>query len=187
MAARDISLAQAQGALREAYAGGGPGVLVSGLAWLAAGLAGLAWTDRAAFLTLVVGGQLIMPVSVLIARQIFKAPKLARGNPMERLAVESTFILFVGLGLGYFFYIHSPALALPVVAAVMGSRYLVFQTVYGDALYWVLAGAIVVLALAFLFLGSPLATNVALGVAAVEIVAAAILILRHQRRGRGTG
>ena len=79
---------------------GAPGVLVSGIVWLIAAGVWASAGFKLRFAALFVGGMLIMPLSLVIARAL-NAPKLATANPLTRLALESTFLLFAGILIAY--------------------------------------------------------------------------------------
>lgn len=172
-----MEIAKAQADMRAAYVGGSPGVLVSGLVWL---VAGWLW-DRSGvesgFTALFVGGILIFPASLLVSRLVFRAPKVATANPLERLALESTFTLFAGSLLAYCFLRVAPELAFPAMAVAIGVRYFVFRTVYGSAIFWVLGGALATLGAAVALTGMALPVNLALIVGALEVAFSALILL----------
>jgi len=174
-----MDFGDAQRDLVTAYVRGAPGVLVSGLVWLAAGLVWLRLDIGPAFVTLFIGGMLIHPLSLFIARALLRAPGVARGNPLVPLALESTFFLFAGLMIAYALLLAAPALAFPAMAITIGARYFVFRTLYAEPVYWALAASLVG---AGALAGAGLVAwpgNIALVVAAVEIVFAVILFARQ--------
>ena len=114
----DTPLAAAQQDLARAYAGGAPGVLVSGLVWLIAGAVWQFHGTMAAFAALFVGGMAIHPLGVLIERIAFKGPKATVGKPLETLAIEATIPLFVGVLIAWVLLVRAPDLAIPVFAAL---------------------------------------------------------------------
>lgn len=140
-----MQITAAQHDMASAHLRGAPGVLVSGLVWLVAGAVWDRYGVSTGFIALLVGGVLIFPLSLLIARLILKAPKGLAGNPLERLALESTFMLFAGMFLAYCFLRVAPELAFPAMAVSIGVRYFVFRTVYGNPIYWVLGGVLAAL------------------------------------------
>lgn len=177
-----MPLDAAQRELSRAYVGGAPGVLISGLVWLAAGTV---WATRGApagFLTLFVGGMLIMPGSVALSRLLFRAPKIAPGNPLERLGFESTVMLFAGLLIAYALLRSDPAMAFATLAVAIGARYFVFRTLYNEPLYWLLGALLAALGMAVLLRWTTMPVNVAVAVGAVELLMALLLLLRHRRR-----
>ena len=167
----------AQRDMSAAYAGGAPGVLVSGLVWLVAGFVWLRFETGTAFAALFVGGMLIMPLSVLVARGLLGTNRPMPGNPLERLALESTFFLFAGILIAYALLQVAPALVFPAMAVTIGARYFTFRTIYGDPLYWALASCIVAAGAAAVKVVLP--GNLALAVGTIELVFAAWLFARH--------
>lgn len=176
-----MDIATAQKEMRAAYAGGAPGVLVSGLVWL---IAGAVWASKGVapgFLALFIGGMAIFPVSTLIARKMMGAPKIGEANALNRLALESTFVLMAGILIGYVLLIRLPDLAIPAVSVVMGARYFIFASVYGRMTFWPLAGAICAVgSLALLGLKLPV-VNLALIVGMIEVIFG-LLLLRSPDR-----
>ena len=171
----DITAAQTE--MARAHVRGAPGVLVSGLVWLAAGWL---WTHHGVmdgFYGLFVGGILIFPVSLLVSRIIFKEPAASRGNPLERLALESTFTLFAGTLLAWCFLRVAPELAFPAMAVAIGVRYLVFRTIYGNVVYWLLGGAIAAFGGMVALVPTELPVNFALIVGAIEVCFSLVLFL----------
>lgn len=177
----DTSLSATQQDLARAYAGGAPGVLVSGLVWLIAGAVWQLHGTMAAFAALFVGGMAIHPLGVLIERTAFKAPKATIGKPLETLAIEATIPLFVGVLIAWVLLVRAPDLAIPVFAAIVGARYFLFHTMYGEIAYWALGGAILLAAgLALFGIGPPL--NLGFLVGAIELATAAWILQRWRAR-----
>ncbi len=175
-----MQFATAQQEMVTAHVRGAPGVFVSGLVWLIAGWLWASYGVVSGFYGLCVGGMLIFPGSLLISRVLLRAPKASPGNPLERLGLESTFILFAGILLAYCFLRVAPDLAFPAMAVAIGVRYFVFRTIYGNPVYWILGGCIAtaggLVALAHL----TLPVNLALVVGAIEVsFSAAIYMLPH--------
>lgn len=177
----DTALTAAQRDLAQAYAGGAPGVFVSGLVWLIAGAVWPLHGTTAAFAALFFGGMAIHPLGVLIERAAFKASKATIGKPLETLAIEATIPLFVGVMFAWVLLVRAPDLAIPVFAAIVGARYFLFRTMYGDRAYWALGGAILLVAALALF-GIGMPVNPAFIVGAVELAAAAWILRRWQAR-----
>ncbi|HET6525245.1 DUF7010 family protein [Sphingopyxis sp.] len=177
----EASLAAAQHDLARAYAGGAPGVLVSGLVWLIAGAVWQLHGTMAAFAALFVGGMAIHPLGLLIERIAFRAPKASVGKPLETLAIEATIPLFVGVLIAWVLLVRAPDLAIPVFAAIVGARYFLFRTLYGDIAYWALGGAILLVAGPTLFGFRP-PLNIGFLVGIVELIAAAVILWRWRSR-----
>ncbi len=174
-------LAAAQRDLSRAYAGGAPGVLVSGLVWLAAGIIWQVQDLIAAIVVLFVGGMAIHPLGSLIERLAFGAPKATVGKPLERLAIEATVPLFVGVMIAWVLLFRAPDLAIPAFAAIVGGRYFIFRTLYDDIAFWILGAAILLVAGPALF-GLPLPANPGILVGIVELVGAALILRRWRAR-----
>lgn len=177
----DITAAQKD--MAGAHVGGAPGVLVSGLVWL---IAGWLWSHQGVvdgFYSLFVGGILIFPVSLLLSRSVFRAPATAKGNPLERLALESTFILFAGTLLAWCFLRVAPELTFPAMAVAIGVRYLLFRTIYGSVVYWVLGGSIAAFGGLVALVPLTLPVNFAMIVGGIEVGFALILFLAGRSAG----
>ena len=174
-------LTAAQHDLSQAYAGGAPGVLVSGLVWLVAGAVWQLHGINAAFAALFFGGMAIHPLGVLIERIAFRAPKATIGKPLEMLAIEATIPLFVGVMIAWVLLVRAPDLAIPTFAAIVGARYFLFRTMYGDIAYWVLGAAILAAAGVAMF-GIRLPLNLGFVVGIIELAAAAWIFQRWRAR-----
>lgn len=172
-----MHIATAQEEMSRAHVHGAPGVFVSGLVWLIAGWLWARYGVEQGFYGLFVGGILIFPGSLVLARLVFRAPKAAAGNPLERLALESTGILFGGIFLAYCFIRVAPQLAFPAMAVAIGVRYLVFCTVYGNRIYWVLGGALAIFGGLAATQAISLPVNLALVVGVIEILLSAAIFL----------
>ena len=175
-----MQIATAQQDMATAYVRGAPGVFISGLVWL---IAGILW-DRAgivtAFAALFVGGMLIFPASVLVSRLVFRSPPVTPGNPLQSLALESTFGLFGGLFLAYCFLVTAPEFAFPAMAICIGVRYLVFRTLYGLRTYWILGGMVAMAGVVSAMEVLTLPLNLALMVGAIEVILALVILLARK-------
>ncbi len=175
----DMDIASAQLDMNRAYAGGAPGVFVSGVVWLATGLSWAMSGIPLAFAVMFVGGMAIFPLSTLIARTLLRAPQVQAGNQLNRLGLESTFSLMAGILIGYVLLVRDPQLAIPAVSVVMGARYFSFRTIYGQPLYWLFAGAICAVGtVSLLGLVFPLG-NLALAIGAIELILSALLFTKR--------
>lgn len=165
----------AQYDMRYAYFGGGPGVLASGIVWIVAGLVALTVSIQASIIAIFFGGMLIHPLGMALSRALKRPGKHQSGNPLGTLAVETTILLFIGLFLAYSTAQFRAELFFPVMLLIVGGRYLMFSTMYGMRLYWLLgillAGAG---ALGLVFQVS--VPVVAIGGGIIEIVFSAVII-----------
>lgn len=130
---------EAQQDMRDAYLGGSTGVFSSGLIWLIAGVLAIYTTKQTSILVFFFGGMMIHPMGILFDKMLGYSGKHKKENPLGRLALESTMLLFIGLFIAYvtsfetdlnFFY--------PIMLMIIGGRYLIFQSIYGIRLYWFL-------------------------------------------------
>lgn len=152
-----MNFRDAQQDMRAAYYGGAPGVAVSGLVWLASGTVAQLGTLQAAALTLFFGGMFIHPFSVVLAKGLGRSGQHAKGNPLAALALESTLLLFIGLFLAFAIVQVRADWFFPTVLMIVGGRYLLFSSLYGNRTYWGLGGALVAVGMLSIALGPPLA------------------------------
>ena len=150
-----------QQTMRQNYADGGPGVLVSGLVWLMTAIIIIGFSDKGGMLALFIGGMAIHPISSLIDNRL-KRPGISEPDKsLTRLALLTLPLLFAGLYLGYLLSEQRIALFFSVTAVTIGLRYLIFQCIYGLKAYWVLG---------FILMGLGLLASLAPPVLALQIV-----------------
>ncbi len=179
-----MHIEEAQQDFRHSYFGGAPGVLVSALAWFTAGLVSIYQSPRQAVITLLVGGMLIHPLSTLLVKALGRSAKPAAGNPMTRLALESTAWLIFCIPLAYALSRHRIEWFFPAMLLVIGGRYMVFATLYGRRIYWLCGGTLALAAYALAVAGASPSTGALTG-AAIEAIFAAAIFLRS--RGAASG
>jgi hypothetical protein len=138
-----MALTEAQSDLRRAHVNGGAGVIVSGLAWLAAALAFLIAGPKPAFVTLFICGLAIAPVAQLVAKFGFKAPPAGPGKRLEWIAIATVPVLLAGFYVGYLRLPAEPYAAIPMVAIGVGVRYLAFPVMYGGLVFAGLGAAFI--------------------------------------------
>lgn len=176
----------AQRDLQRAYVGGGPGTVISGVIWLVAALIAATRGLGPGFVALFFGGMLIFPLAKLASRLAFGRAAEAQGNPFGRMIAESTAALVAGLFVAWLMLALRPALAFPVAAMAVGTRYVLFHTAYGDRTYWVLGGMVSLIGLAGILVPAT-RDGTALLVGLVEVMAGAILTRRALRQHPGSG
>ena len=173
-----MTVQDAQADMRRAFVGGGPGVIISGLMWIAAAAVLGRYGVPTAFAVLFFSGMLIFPLSLLACGLAFGRKKAAQDNPLGRVALESTIAMIGGLFAAWLFLPIEPAHVFPVAAIAVGTRYAAFRTVYGDSMFWLLAALITGVGFLDIYhvLGMP---NLAiLAVGPIELVLGTILTLR---------
>ena len=143
--AETMNFAAAQKDLHQAYYGGGTGVLVSGVVWCVAGVVALLYSNQTSMLTLFFAGMLIHPLGLLLAKLLKRSGSHRADNPLAHLALESTVILFVGLFLAFVVAQLQVDWFYPIMLLIIGVRYLLFNTLYGSRIYWLL-GMVLMLA-----------------------------------------
>lgn len=134
----------AQADLRQAHLHGAPGVLVSGLVWLATGVIWHLAGPRGAIIFLFLGGIAIAPLAALLTRFLFKAPPATTGKPLEKIALVTVPIILAGFYIAWrWFGLESPQ-AIPVVAVAIGLRYLTFKAMFGTSMFLLLGSAFII-------------------------------------------
>jgi hypothetical protein len=165
-----LDIATAQSELREAYANGGPGAIVSRLVWLAAGMTTTFTNISIGFAVLFFGGMLIFPVATYIVRTFLRRAPAAKGNPGGLTVVETIFSMIGGLLAAWLFIPHRPDFVFPLAAIAVGAHYFGFRTAYGDNTYWILAGIMCSIGIGAIFTKTPADNTVPYLIAAIELV-----------------
>lgn len=153
-----MNVREAQAEICRSFVGGGPGVMVSGLVWLAAAFAEQERGVAFGFAVLFFGGMLIFPLSLMASRLIFRRAATQPGNGLTQIAIESTIAMIGGLFAAFLMLQYAPDYVMPLAALAVGTHYFAFRTLYGNVIFVVL-GAII----------SALALNAALGWLALPI------------------
>jgi hypothetical protein len=139
-----MKFTEAQEDMRTSYFGGGPGAFISGVVWITAGVIALMSTEQTSVIVFFLGGMLIHPLGIVLCKALGRSGKHTKGNPLSHLALESTFLLFIGLFIAYVVLQVRPNWFFPIMILIIGGRYLVFSSIYGMRMYWIL-GAILIL------------------------------------------
>ena len=175
-----MSLAEAQQDMRTAYDGGASGMFASALVWIiAAGVAATS-TPKNAVLALLIGGVFIFPISIVLSKLFGRSGKHAAHNPLAGLAMEGTFWMLMCIPIAYAISLYRIEWFFPAMLLVIGGRYLTFNTLYGNRLYWLVGGALGVAAYASLAMRFSPAASAFAG-AAIE-AAFAVWIMAQLRR-----
>ena len=133
---------EAQKDMNFAYFGGATGVLVSGLVWCIAGFVALLYSNQSSMLALFFGGMFIHPLGMLLAKMLKRPGKHNPENPLGKLALESTVIIFVGLFLAFCVAQIKIEWFYSIMLLAIGVRYLIFNTLYGTRTYWLLGACL---------------------------------------------
>lgn len=147
-----MNFSEAQEDMRKSYFGGGPGAFASGLVWVTSGITALISTNQTSVLIFFFGGMLIHPLGILLSKVLNRSGKHKKGNPLSNLALESTFMLFTGLLIAFLTLQFRPNWFFSIMILIIGGRYLIFSTIYGMRIYWVLGAVLILTGIgAFLF------------------------------------
>jgi hypothetical protein len=149
--------------MRHAYYDGAPGILVSGLVWIAAALVCYQLGITKAVWTLLIGGTLIYPISAVVTKALGRPAKANKANALNQLAIASTIWLILCCAMAYGLFLLMPALFFPAMMATIGSRYLIFASIFGRPLFWILGLSLIVAANLALFSSIPPAAAAGLG------------------------
>jgi hypothetical protein len=149
-----MKFSEAQKDMNLSYLGGSTGVFVSGFVWCVAAVVALLTTNKISMYTLFFGGMFIHPASLLLDKMLKRSGSHNPENPLGKLALESTAILFVGLFLAFFVANYKIEWFYPIMLMIIGVRYLVFNTLYGNKTYWVLGLILMASGMFCILLGS---------------------------------
>jgi hypothetical protein len=175
-----MHLRDAQRDMRRAYVNGGVGIFVSGLLWVIAG-AVTSYVDLfSGMATLFFCGMLIRPLSLFLARGVYHRGRARAPNPMEMLELQSTAFLIIGLVIAYLVSGTYGDWFFAIALAVVGARYLVFQTVYGMRLY-VMLGLVLIAIAAIAFWLNVTPAFVAFAGGATELLTSAFILVPTKR------
>ncbi|MCP8899484.1 DUF7010 family protein [Gilvimarinus xylanilyticus] len=166
--------------MNTAYYYGVPGIIASGSVWLLAGLVALLHSANVGIATLIVGGTLIFPLSVLLCKALGRSGKHQKGNPLAPLAIEGTlWMLFsIPIAIGAAFY--RPEWFFPAMMFVIGGRYLTFNTLYGNRIFWLFGGVLFAAAWLLLALQVPVYAGGLTG-GMIELVFAFIIFMQSKK------
>ena len=129
--------------MRHAFYDGAPGILVSGLVWIAAAVVGYQLEIHRAVWTLLIGGALIHPIGTVVEKALGRPAKTDKANALNQLAAASTVWLILCCAMAYGLFLLEPRLFFPAMMATIGSRYLVFATVFGRTVFWTFGGSLI--------------------------------------------
>lgn len=166
--------------MRIAYLGGGTGIFASGLIWFISGLSGLYLTKQTSILIFFIGGMLIYPLGILSAKLLKRSGKHKDNNPLAKLALESTAILFIGLFIAYAVFQTQQLWFYPIMLMIIGVRYLVFQSIYGIKLYWVLGLLLIVSGVLCLMSNQPFHFGGIIG-GVIELIFGIVVITKERK------
>jgi len=166
--------------MRYAYYDGAPGILVSGIVWVTAALVCYYLGVNKAVWTLLIGGVLISPISTIVEKALGRPAKTDKANALNQLAMASTIWLILCCAMAYGLFLLKNELFFPAMMATIGSRYLIFASVFGRSIFWGLGATLIVAAnLAFFLALSP---TVAAGLGGLIEILFAFLVFSKASR-----
>ncbi|NQD37767.1 hypothetical protein HPT27_12085 [Permianibacter sp. IMCC34836] len=169
-----------QNDMRTAFLDGAPGMLVSATVWISAAMAFLRIGAEQGIWTLLIGGGLIHPVTTIVLKLIGQTAKASQGNPLNVLAFASTIWLIVCCVLAYGLSRANVAWFFPAMMLTIGSRFLIFHTLFGLRLYWFCGGALIVAGYLCAALHMPPALTAFIG-GGLEATFAVLLLVTRRR------
>lgn len=172
--------ANSQREMRDAFFDGAPGILVSGLVWATAAAVCLTLGAERGVVALLVGGALIHPVATVLEKALGRSAVSPKGNGLPVLAAASTVWLIVCCAMAYGLSRLHLEWFFPTMMATIGSRYLVFATLFGRSAYWIGGATLLLAGIGSFLAGLPPVHSAALG-GVIEIVFA-VAVFRHAGR-----
>ena len=177
------TLVQFQTDMRRGYANGSIGIIVSGLAWLISAIVTYQYSASQAVWTLLIGGVLIHPVSVLLYKTIGLRGNHTKGNPLGNLGMEGTIFMIMCLPVAFGLSLQNTQWFFQGMLLIIGGRYLTFSSIYGIKLYWIL-GAILGIAAYLLFKNNVQSFGTLLTGALIEILFGLFMFLSFRRNNK---
>ncbi|BFM13497.1 hypothetical protein R50072_36500 [Simiduia litorea] len=174
------SIKEAQKDMNEAYFYGVPGIVSSGTIWLFAGIISLLIAPKIGIATLVFGGTLIFPASVLACKALGRSGKHSKDNPLAPLAIEGTVWMLLSIPIAIGAALTSLDLFFPAMLLVIGGRYLTFNTIYGSRIYWALGVVLAVSAVLITVLRVPVYIGGLVG-GIIEYLFAFIVLIQAEK------
>ena len=169
--------------MRHAYYDGAPGILVSGLVWLTSALVCYQLGEVQGVWALLIGGALIHPIGTVVTKVVGRSAKTSKANALNQLAAASTIWLILCCAMAYGLFLLEPKLFFPAMMATIGSRYLIFASIYGRWLYWALGVSLIVAGNLAFFSAVSLAVAAGLG-GSIEILFAFLVFSRASKPAR---
>lgn len=174
----------AQQNMRTGYGYGSTGVLSSGIVWLCSALAVMLYGVTTGIWTLIIGGMMIFPLSMLIGKVAGIPGNHDSSNPLAKSAMEGTVWMLMCIPVAYGLSLIRLEWFFQGMLLIIGGRYLTFATLYGMKVYWLL-GALLGAAAFVLFAMQAGAFYSALAGALIEILMGTVLyVLFRKQRGK---
>lgn len=131
---------QAQIEMRDKHMYGATGIVVSGFMWLLSCIIAYKYSPRYAVAILLIGGAFIHPISTSLNRILGVSGTHSKDNALGGLAMEGTFFMLMCIPLAYGLSLQRTGWFFQAMLIIIGGRYLTFNTIYGNRLFWILGG-----------------------------------------------
>lgn len=174
-----MNFENAQKDMCESYLSGSAGIFISGIVWLLAGSTSIFFSEHISILIFFFGGMLIHPLSILFSKIFNRTGKHQDGNPLGKLALESTLLLFIGLFIAYSVFQINTNWFYPIMLLTIGVRYVIFQTIYGIKTYWLLGLVLIIAGIVSIITNQPFHTSAIIG-GIIELIFAMIIFKQNQ-------
>ena len=125
---------------------------------------------------------LIHPLGIVLSKILNRTGQHKKENPLATLAMEGTLTLFIGLYLAYTIFQINTEWFYPIMLMIIGIRYVIFQTIYGMKIYWILGMALTVAGILCLQSNQPM--EIAAGIGGIIEIIFAILIIRKEKASK---
>lgn len=133
-----MRISDAQREIRDRFAGGFYGQLVSGILWLGSAWCAVTSGPRLGIIVLAVGGMFIFPLTESLIR-VNRGPPLSAQNGLHGLGRQVAFVLPATMPLLIPIVSYRLNLFYPAMMVLLGAHYLPFVFLYGMRMFWVLA------------------------------------------------
>lgn len=138
-----MNIGDAQRDVRTVFVGGFAGQLVSSAIWFLSAALATWYTSAGAIISLVLGGVFIFPLTRLLLRAMGRSSSLAKGHPMNQLALQLAFTLPLNLPLVAAATAFHLNWFYPAFMIALGTHYLPFIFLYGMWQFGVLAAVLI--------------------------------------------
>jgi len=139
-----MEVAEAQREMRDVYLNAGPGEAVAALVWFISAACGTWVSPKAGALSLIFGGMLIFPLTLLCLVALGHRTSVRSANPLRELAPQVAFIVPIVMPLAGVAMLQKTSWFYPAFMVIVGAHYLPFAFLYGTRSFLALAGILIV-------------------------------------------
>lgn len=177
------NLSEAQRDMRNGYANGSIGIIVSGIVWSLSSFSTYYYSTSIGIWTLIIGGMFIFPVGVLIEKLMGLPGSHQKDNPLGKLAMEGTLWMIMCIPLAYGLSLVKAEWFFQGMMMIIAGRYVTFASIYGMRLYWGLGALLGVSAyLLFSLRASDFTSALAGGIIEITMGIAFYIVFRNDQR-----